>query len=313
MASIRSSIRRRRRERIRRLREHVRERRDELWPERPVPAPAAAATPREIRGEPASGIRGPRDGGSRPFQDPEEFWKERQKDWERLYRGQYREVREREAMWGSLWSWPLLKYKLAASLLLFALVWGLFALDHPRTEPAQRFIVQALTESVDFGAVEAWYSRHFDGFPAFIPAFGEKVFGGNEPARKAAAPQPAAFVRPAEGKIVTPFSEHHPGVLLETAAHAPVVSLDAGRVLYAGHTEETGWTVIVRHSGGITAYYGLLQDIQRSVNDWVKGGDLLGYASGGERTPYGQVYLAIKRDDRFIDPAEALNLPRELP
>jgi stage IV sporulation protein FA len=321
----RSSIKRRRRERIRQLREMFRERlapngasregEGDRQPDAHEPRGAnhpqanhAQAGHRQAEHRqlaPRFGLYGndaPGYGPDPAFyrNDPEEFWKERQKAWER----QYREARESEAMWGGLWSLSLFRYKLLASLVLFALVWGMFALDHPRTEPAQRFIEQALTESIDFQAVEAWYYRHFDGFPAFIPAF-----RGQEPAEKAAARQPAAYYQPTQGKIVTPFSEQHPGVLLETAVRAPVVSLDAGRVIFAGHTNETGWTVIVQHGGGITAYYGLLQDIQRSANDWVKGGDLIGYASGDERMAYGQVYLALKRDDRFIDPSEALNLP----
>src|SRR5690606_30082199 len=105
------------------------------------------------------------------------------------------------------------------------------------------------------------------------------------------------FAIPVKGEIVKAFSENNPWVEIETSDEAPVLSMASGRVSFSGYLEETGYTLVVQHTGGVSSIYGYLRENRWQANDWIESGEIIGHTqpSGGkwEKT----LYFAVKTED----------------
>ncbi len=256
--------------------------------------------PLYMRGQPESGHGG----------DPELAWKERQKQLLAWYAEE-----ERNAPGGGSYGdgdnghspgrgpfFNLLRAKLLLSGILFAGVWGMFQWDAGWTHRAQAVVTEALTHEMDFSRAAAWYQSTFSGAPSFLPAFGER-----QNAVKVQAPGSAALlVQPVRGTVIKPFSNNQEGIWLAVKPDAQVAALDQGRVEFAGPKEGFGYLVTVRHSGGLRVSYGGLKPAQWQTGDWVKAGEVLGHALAEVEAASANVYLAVMKDERFIDPMDVV-------
>ncbi|MCD1258213.1 M23 family metallopeptidase [Paenibacillus athensensis] len=195
-----------------------------------------------------------------------------------------------------------LAVKLMVSLVLFAGVWGLFHVEQPWASAGRGWVTSALTEPFDYQTLSVWYAQRFGGSPSFIPSFRSRE---NGEAVKVNASKRTLF-SPAKGVVSTPFDAGaHLGVLLQTAADAPVYALDTGQVVFAGVQEHTGFTIVIRHPGGLQSVYGWVSDSPVQTNDWIKGGEALGKASAGEAGK-GKLYFAVTRDGKPANPTEVI-------
>ncbi|MDT3429079.1 stage IV sporulation protein FA [Paenibacillus forsythiae] len=226
--------------------------------------------------------------------DPEKLWKERHRGWN----GEGERERPKPRFLSGFIRRTII------SALVFGAVWGVFAVRQPWAYRAQDFITGALSKDMDFTAVRVWYDRYFDGAPAFIPMFGD----GEETARKATAPH--RLSPPIAGSIVSPFASTLKGVEIMPAegeaGSAVVKSIDIGRVLSVSREAEGGIRVTVQHSGGITAEYGHLNGTKLKADDWVQGGDTVGWMEGKNGSSPKLLYFAVMRDKAYIDPAEEI-------
>lgn len=297
-----SNIKERRRERIRELldREDSREKQAGYYGE-----PPPAGRPDKLEAKPVrperegwSGGKEPEDlfgaprregmpaGGNALEPDPERVWKERRHEWENTGGG------------GGFVS--ALLQRLLVSAVLFAAVWGVYQIDKPWTSDIRQFVAGALTEDMDFAAVQAWYEQYFEGPSAFIPIFGSS----EEPARKAAAE--GGLLPPVSGTVLQPFAATLRGIEIGAAGDSngagSVKSVDIGRVLSVAREPLGGLRVTIRHSGSITAEYGHLEGTVLKQNDWVEAGDAVGWLNGEE----GPLYFAVKSGETYIDPAEVI-------
>jgi stage IV sporulation protein FA len=240
------------------------------------------------------------------YRDPEYVWKHRRELYPNLYdTPAYRDEattrkppapRRRRLMLG----------KLALSALLFALIWGLFQLDisSPLALKAKQYVQSAMTDDFQFNAIAAWYEQHFQGAPSLIPAFGDKRSGDNS--RKVNAPAGVSFVSPVKGAVVGAFNAQSEGVTVQTALAAPVKAAAAGVVVSVGIKDGQGLSVVVRHSGQYETTYGQLTSANVNKNDWVAEGALLGQASDNSAKTAGQLFFAVSRNGRYIDPADVV-------
>jgi stage IV sporulation protein FA len=234
----------------------------------------------------------------RKMEDPEFAWRHRMNQ-EQEKAGRYVDENQR-----SLLSPPSLKSiwaKLIVSLVIFGLLWGLFQIKQPWAEAGRRFVTISLTQPIDFKQVSAWYTDRFGGPPSFIPSF----YDHSDPTAIKVSTDKRTYFIPLQGKIRTPFDAAHPGIMLQTQANAPVYALDTGQVIFAGAKEETGFTVIIRHPGGLQSVYGGLVDSRVEVNDWIKGGEPIGKASQQDQA--GSLYFAVSKDGRFINPTDVIS------
>ncbi|MGE6227850.1 peptidoglycan DD-metalloendopeptidase family protein [Paenibacillus chitinolyticus] len=189
--------------------------------------------------------------------------------------------------------------QLVASAMLFGLIWGMFQLQHPLIERGKGIVTTALREPLDFQQLSAWYQKTFAGAPSFIPAFHSDE---ENPAVKADAQKRSYFV-PLKGKIHETYTADKPFVSVAAEPHTPVYALDAGQVTFAGPKDETGYTIIIRHPGGLQSEYGQIEQSRVEVNDWIKGGEAIGQVSRDSKSDKGLLYFAVQKESRYVDPA----------
>ncbi|MCU0760615.1 MAG: peptidoglycan DD-metalloendopeptidase family protein [Steroidobacteraceae bacterium] len=113
---------------------------------------------------------------------------------------------------------------------------------------------------------------------------------------------------PAAGRVVARYGETRAGglrwdgMLFAVERGAPVRAVYHGRVVYADWLAGLGLLVIVDHGGGYLSLYGHNDELYRKVGERVTAGDPVAAAgdSGGRTQP--ELYFALRRGGRAIDP-----------
>lgn len=128
------------------------------------------------------------------------------------------------------------------------------------------------------------------------------------PAPSTAAPPPADFQLPVQGRTLTGFGAKRAsglastGVSLAPAQGAQVIAPARGRVAFAGEYRGFGRIVIIEHAGGWTSLVTGLERVDVAVGDSVIGGSPLGRASGGASP----VTIELRRDGKPVNPLQYL-------
>lgn len=102
-----------------------------------------------------------------------------------------------------------------------------------------------------------------------------------------------------------PFSGYVPGNVYQVAEGTSVVSMQRGKVVYAGETALTGGTVIISHGMGIYSYYFHVEHIAVTEGTTVQKGAILGKAGTSPLSPEevgNIVHNAISVGKVFVDP-----------
>ncbi len=296
---VKSNVKKRRAERIRQLTME-----DAVGPLPPDQgwgsAPGRAAAPPRTKPWPVSAGQDDTD------PDPELLWKRGQGRWQDPYAGAYGSGKGDDELMGlgpgkRSTFWFAMFVRLVISTLLFAAIWGMNRYEPAWATPIRAFIAKSLTVEMDFQAAQAWYERNFGGAPSFIPIFktnedhGLRVGGA------------AGFSLPIEGSLASPFALSLKGVeIIPDTGSLQVKAIETGRVLRVAREAETGQTVTVQHAGGYVSVYGHLEQISVEKGDWLEGGDVLGSLPPRTQSPLPTLYFAIKKDDRYIDPADVI-------
>ncbi|SEN34471.1 M23 family metallopeptidase [Lihuaxuella thermophila] len=192
-----------------------------------------------------------------------------------------------------------LMFQVTAAAILLVFTFILFHSDSPALEPAEQFATEVMTRDFNFAGLSDWYKQYVGGNPAILPAF----LKNDEPGNQQTLPQ---WRVPVKGKIILPFDEKRKGLVIRTAARAEVVAAAEGWVTFAGHKEGLGNTVIIRHAGGRETWYGWLQNLHVKERDWVKSGERIGEV--GETKGQSLIYVAMKKDNQFVNPAGVIPL-----
>ncbi|MBD2844611.1 M23 family metallopeptidase [Paenibacillus sp. IB182496] len=194
--------------------------------------------------------------------------------------------------------------RLLTGALVFVAVWMLFQLDTPWARRSQAVIAQALTDEMDFARAAAWYADTFADTPVFIPFIGER-----EPQTTRVSGMPETPLQPPleGGVVVRPFAELLSGVEIAAAPLAEVHAIGAGRVLHVSAGERE-MTVVIQHTNDRMTVYGRLRDAAVAMNDWVTPGQSIGTLADAPNGGQSTLYLAIKQQDRYIDPAAVIPL-----
>lgn len=137
--------------------------------------------------------------------------------------------------------------------------------------------------------------------------------------------QSLAWISPVDGSNVTnPYSNGelvksrtlgewrtHDGIDIAAAEGDTVKAVADGVVKDVRQDSRWGWTVEVEH-GDVTVYYcGLAETVKVKAGQEVKQGDALGEVGNSsvlEASEEPHIHLAMKRDGKWIDPAEMLGL-----
>jgi stage IV sporulation protein FA len=195
-----------------------------------------------------------------------------------------------------------------AAVVLFAATWALFQWDHPSVAKGQAFVRAALTEELKLEDAYAWYEARFGELPSFVPTLDRTP--AEAEAEQVGAGLGRAYIAPVSGSVVEPFGGVRSGAgIVVRASASSVASMDDGLVIYAGETQETGQTVVVRHPDGIETVYGYLGEIAVAKDDWVKAGESIGTVRpSGTGEAGGLLYFAVKKGNSFVDPADVVAL-----
>lgn len=133
------------------------------------------------------------------------------------------------------------------------------------------------------------------------------------PGAGAAGVIPAAWVVPAEGRIVaafgareTPASAAAQGARLRTRAGASVVSPAAGEVTFAGPFRSYGQVLILNLDGGYALVLTGLENVRVRVGETVRSGQTIGEMPISDMTAP-DLYVEVRRNDRPIDPSRWLS------
>jgi murein DD-endopeptidase MepM/ murein hydrolase activator NlpD len=98
----------------------------------------------------------------------------------------------------------------------------------------------------------------------------------------------------------------HPGFDLAAPGGAPVYATASGRVLFAGHTANWGWLIVLHHVGDWHTWYGHLQPPLVRLGEEVRRGSVLGTVAPSSRKAGAHLHYAIQRQAVFVDPAPFL-------
>ncbi len=242
--------------------------------------------------------------GSDPrMEDPEYVWKLRQKRMDWQFDPYERGRVEEEKGWSEWMASPTrnqLGFKLVACALLFILVWGAFHTNQAWTQPVRSFVTDAMTKDMDYQKAAAWYKTVFKGSPSFLPAFKMHFPQGVFSSRP-------DFVTPAKGVAVSKTNDTLKGIWLRTSSQSPVKAAAEGRVIYVGKQNETGLTLWIQHPGQWISEYGMLGQTDLQLDDWVKGGQTIAYASALGEGNEANFYFALMKDKQYMKPTGVIS------
>jgi septal ring factor EnvC (AmiA/AmiB activator) len=123
---------------------------------------------------------------------------------------------------------------------------------------------------------------------------------------------PAAWLAPAEGRIVRAFGTREgggpasQGAVLHTRAGAQVISPTAGEVAYAGVFRSYGNVLILNLDGGYALVLTGLETIRARVGDTVRAGQAVGQMAASDTTAP-ELYVEVRREGQPVDPGRWLN------
>lgn len=117
------------------------------------------------------------------------------------------------------------------------------------------------------------------------------------------------FASPVEGGVITTGynAYEHYGVDIVGAAHAPIKSIAAGKVILAHFTVETGWVILIQHPEGILSLYKHNAVLLKRQNDVVQKGEVIAImGNSGELTTGPHLHFEIWHDGHAMNPESVI-------
>ncbi|MDQ0219367.1 M23 family metallopeptidase [Peribacillus cavernae] len=189
-------------------------------------------------------------------------------------------------------------FKALASLCLFLLIAVIFKHPSAKLDDTRSFVNETMNQEFQFATVSNWYEDKFGKPIAFLP---EDTSSTTE--NEGLTNQ---YALPASGKIAESFESNGEGVIMETDADSRVKVMTEGVVIFAGSKDDLGKTVVIQHSDKSESWYGHLGSIDVKLYENVKKGKEIGEVTASDDGTKGTFYLAIKKDDKFIDPKKVI-------
>jgi septal ring factor EnvC (AmiA/AmiB activator) len=144
---------------------------------------------------------------------------------------------------------------------------------------------------------------------------GPSVGGPRAPVRPMAASK-GLLIFPVKGKMVNPYGPYrHPrlnvqafrnGIDIAAERGEPVKAVHAGSILYSGWFRGYGSVVIIDHGDHFYSVYAHLEDVFKSVDNWVEAGDVIATAGDSGAMGATGLYFELRHHDRPLDPMEWL-------
>jgi stage IV sporulation protein FA len=181
-------------------------------------------------------------------------------------------------------------------LILAALFWAFMQWNHPLADTARGNVDRLVGHEVNWHIISDWYAKYVDSPPTVMPAIESEYMGEDLQVNGSLL----TFVSPMSGPVHLPFSVTRQGVIVQNIAQAAVQCVADGRVVFDGDWPGLGQTVIVQHRNGVQSWYGMLAQVEVAKNDWIASGEPIGTGA--------YVFLALKEDEKFINPLDVLTV-----
>ncbi|WCN38566.1 M23 family metallopeptidase [Aneurinibacillus uraniidurans] len=187
--------------------------------------------------------------------------------------------------------------KVIASLFVLSTAYIVQTVPFPGVEKYRAVLGEVFDRSYDFEAMSAWYEQKFGAVPTLLPAVGAP---GND-AKPVLQSQGLLLKAPSSGKVVQTFAQQGSGVFF-TPGTAEIRAVDQGWVTFAGEKDGLGNTVIIQHAKGIETWYSGLGSVSVKQNDWIEVQKEIGRVAAAADNKVRPVYFAVKKNGQFIDP-----------
>lgn len=103
------------------------------------------------------------------------------------------------------------------------------------------------------------------------------------------------------------YSGRHGGIDLANPRGTPVKAPAAGRVIYSGYLQLTGYTILIEHGYGLKSWYYHMDSVAVKENDMVVQGQKIGEVGSTGFSTGPHLHFAMSVNNVFVDPYQFIN------
>lgn len=190
--------------------------------------------------------------------------------------------------------------KVLISGILFVGIALLYKYPNDRLQSVKTIVTNSFEKELQFAFVTNWYEDTFGKPIAFLPSDRKNTSPDSEQVS-------SKYDIPINGVVSQDFASNGEGIILDTDKNVKVAAVQEGTVVFVGKKEKWGNTVIIQHRDFSESWYGNLDNTNVQVYDAVEKGEKLGIVANSTDDSKGQMFFAIKKDDKFIDPNQVMS------
>ncbi|MBG9788964.1 M23 family metallopeptidase [Brevibacillus laterosporus] len=165
---------------------------------------------------------------------------------------------------------------------------------------------EVMTRDFNFEGVAVWYEQVTGHSPSALPVLFDKKEKESVPAN---AYQLSKWSLPKEWKIAKEYDSKSAKLVVDLGNKGEVLNMDTGWVTSVGEKPGYGTTVIIQYTDDREIWYGNLEKVNVSVNDWVNTKDLVGVAKPftDQEINTRYLFMAMKQNGKFINPLDVIS------
>ncbi len=121
------------------------------------------------------------------------------------------------------------------------------------------------------------------------------------------------FTLPVDGKVIVHFGAmtkygRNNGINIAAPPGAAVKSMTNGIIMYNGNDARFGHLILVKSTiDNLYIAYAHLNDVTKAKGDEIKQGEIIGHVGSTGQVDAPQLYLAIKENNKYVDPLKYLS------
>lgn len=188
--------------------------------------------------------------------------------------------------------------KLLASLFILSFTFVIYKIDLPFSAQAQQFVGQVMSREFNFQGTMAKVEQMFGERPSILPVLHDDLKGNIQPVWNETASK--EFIVPIQGEITELFSVNGKGVKM-TAAESELKAIGEGWVIFVGPKEGLGQTVIIQHGNNTNSWYSGAEQVNVTEQDWVEPGQVIATV-GKEKS----LLISIEMNHEYVDPMSVI-------
>ncbi|QOT01109.1 M23 family metallopeptidase [Brevibacterium sp. JNUCC-42] len=199
-----------------------------------------------------------------------------------------------------------LKWQIYLSLAVIAIAYILLKSPFGVPNTWRELSREVMTRDFNFEGVAVWYEQVTGHSPSALPVLFDKKEKESVPAT---ASQINKWSIPKEWKIAKAYDSQSAKLVVDLGKKGEVLNMDTGWVTSIAEKPGYGTTVIIQYTNGREAWYGNVEKVNVSVNDWLNRGDLVGIAKSfiDEDVNTRYLFMSMKQNGKFINPLDVIS------